>query len=134
MLSLFPQLFDWSFFAPTLLRAAAGLFLLSLAYRHLHNDRAAALASLQSKLGTMAAFGVWYMGILELCASLFLLTGFLTQFGALLSIVVSLQMLFIRRHIAGHFGHHNAVYLFLIAMSLSLLLTGPGAFAFDLSL
>ena len=134
MVTLFPQLLDWGFFGPTLLRVAAGVFLLSLAWRHLHNNRAAALAALTSRLGTLASFGVWYMGLLELLAGASLLVGFLTQLGALAAIIVSLQMLYLRRYAPEHFSHHNAVYLFLIAIALSLLVLGPGALAFDLPL
>lgn len=66
-----------------------------------------------------------------LLGSLFI-AGAFTQFAALASILMSSKMLIMRNWFEHHTLPPKMVYLLLFGISLSLFITGAGAFAFDL--
>ncbi len=125
MLSVFPSLLDWGFFAPTILRVAAGSVLLLLAYQHLVRDRA---------MAPQLLYEAWILGMLELLGGLSLVLGLFMQIGAILAIIVSLPLFVLKQRFAPFAAYHDSTYLLLIAIALALLVGGPGALAFDLPL
>lgn len=114
MLSIFPEILFLSPFAATLIRIALALLFAYAALEHLKR------ADLSSR--TLAVF--------ELVAAGLLLAGAWTQPAALLGAVIAAIWYFqpTSRVVA-----LSSIFLAFI-MSLSLVLTGPGAFAFDLPL
>jgi len=132
MLNPFPDLLVLGFFAPTLVRIAAGCAFLYLA-RMQYNRREeikqldlpfvgknswwyAASATANAAIGTLLVFGVY------------------TQFAALLATVGLFKGLWLNRRHPSVVILPNSTVLILIAICLSLLLSGAGAFAFDLPL
>ena len=120
MLSLFPDLFTYSFFAPLLLRLVLGLSFIYFGYHLLRQ-----------------ALGVGYkiIGLMELIAGAMILVGVWTQAAVLVLIILMLLNLFgWLKSLLPVTQPALAYQLLTLAALLSLLLTGAGAFAFDLPL
>lgn len=129
MTSLFPQLFAYQFFAPTILRIVLGIFLILFGYLKFKdmNGKIELFFSLGIK---PARFWVLFIAILEFVAGIFLLFGFLTQVAVVISALVMIAAIFT----VGKVTKRYDFYIILLAVSLSLLLSGPGAFSIDLPL
>lgn len=112
MLSLFPYLFDYSFFAPTLLRIGIALLIIYGSTESLK----------QGKLATLS--------VLKIIAGLGLLAGFLTQGAAL---ILALAMIFeiVRAKQKADARFNYRYHLLKLIVLIALLFLGPGAFALD---
>ena len=102
MLSIWPNLFDFRIIAPLILRVALGLSFLSLSQPSWRSAR----------------------GILGLLASGFILIGLGAQPAALVAALLLFEDIWSKRH-------SRTAVLPLMAIALSLLVLGPGLFAFD---
>ncbi|MBP9711246.1 MAG: hypothetical protein KBD50_03270 [Candidatus Pacebacteria bacterium] len=118
MLNPFPDLLWLGFFAPTVLRLAAAAVLLIGAYAHYTSkgSNSTALAAAHALLGGMLFFG-WY-----------------TQYAALIGIVGIVACYVLPKKLLNVDPLPWATSLLLFAIFLSLLVSGAGAFAFDLPL
>jgi|TARA_Y100000310_G_scaffold122869_2_gene121625 uncharacterized membrane protein YphA (DoxX/SURF4 family) len=134
MLNPIPELLTLGFFAPFILRVVAGLIFLSLGYRHAVKERAATTAAVNERWGQVGTFFVWYLGIAEVTAGLLILLGLWTQIGAVIGAVIAVKMLLLKRKHAVLAKESTAFYGLLLAICLSLLISGAGALAFDLPL
>lgn len=114
MLSVFPEILFLSPFAALLIRVALALTFAHAAWRHVESGNIASRT----------------LGILEGVAGVALFVGAWTQPAALLGAIISAVWLF--QPTARAFAMSTVVLA--LVMSLSLILTGPGAFAFDLPL
>ncbi|HYF10071.1 MAG TPA: DoxX family membrane protein [Candidatus Paceibacterota bacterium] len=132
MLSIFPGLLVYTLAAPLILRLAAGslfLFWSTRAFvlgKHTLADRLAEwnLPGMPALLALSAA---------EALVGILLLIGLYTQVAALAGALVAAKLAFLSRK--EPFGPGNmTVYLLVALICLSLALTGPGFFAFDLPL
>jgi uncharacterized membrane protein YphA (DoxX/SURF4 family) len=112
MLSLFPQLLFLSFFAPTLIRIAVGVSLMYLAWYRIADS------SLMHRA----------LALLEIVLAAALLIGLWTQVAALIATLLLLVLLSRSQRLP-----HSTLILLAI-MAVTLVVTGPGAFAFDLPL
>ncbi|MES2134715.1 MAG: hypothetical protein V4449_00535 [Patescibacteria group bacterium] len=113
MESLFPSLFTFTFFAPLILRIAIAFVFFE----------AARGTWKQQKSGKVASFTSGILGIA-------LMLGAFTQLAAILGIA-KIILLTSQRRVPSIF-HRRAFALLVIAILLSLILTGPGAIAIDL--
>ncbi len=112
MLSLFPQLLDFGFYAPTLLRVAIALLILVGSIHSFKHKKVVALS------------------VIKIIASILLLIGLLTQLAALvLALAVIWEIWQAKKRGDGHF--HLRYHLLKLAVLVALLLLGPGAWAFD---
>lgn len=114
MLSLFPELLFLSPAAAFLIRVAVGLSLAYLSYWHIARRDSYSIG----------------LGVIEAAFTLMLITGFYTQAAALASLVLMLALTFMPslRELP------RSTIVLLTVMCMTLLLTGPGPFAFDLPL
>lgn len=132
MLNPFPNLFTYMFFAPTLLRLAAAAYLAALANQHrrgAHELRdAVARAAGRSLASPLASL----MLVVEAVVAVMLFVGFYTQYAAIAGAVIGFASAVATPHICRPYGR-AANWLF-FALCLSLLITGAGAFAFDIPL
>ncbi len=133
MLNLFPTIF-LSLFAHALLRVALGSIFLLLGYRHLLLHRAALIHVIRVHWPRLGGVGAWTFGISELILGGMFILGAYTQAAALVAILVSLKMLILRRRLIHPSIPQPLFYVLVIAISLSLFITGAGALAFDLPL
>jgi len=121
MLNVFPNLLTYSFFAPTLLRVALALLFIYVAYVQY---------SKRAHLGQFA----WISIILHAALAVMLFVGYYTQVAALAGGLGSLVGLFRIRGTEHFIVYSKSTLLLIVTICLSLLLTGAGAFAFDLPL
>jgi uncharacterized membrane protein YphA (DoxX/SURF4 family) len=132
MLNQFPQLLAYSFFAPLIIRVGVGCALLYMAYTHAKHREAIAqidfplVGKSRSIVAISCAFFVLVGGMF--------IFGWHTQIAAVLAIVVCIKSLIVARRYPELVPYQRATLLLLIVMSVSLLLSGAGARAFDLPL
>jgi len=120
MLSVFPGLLNYPLIGIFILRVALGLVFLKFGLE---------IFFLKKRWGEKA------VNISEIICGAFLLIGFLTQPSALFALLITLTAflfkIFKRNEI---FSRPLIFYFFLAAVSVSLILLGPGAFSIDLPL
>ena len=107
MLSVFPELFNYSQIAPFILRISLAIVLVRFGY----------LAIFKTITRREKA-----MGIIQWLAAILLFLGFLTQIAAVLAIVIVFNI------------KSKTLKLMIISVALSLMLLGPGLFSLDLPL
>ncbi|HEV8677377.1 MAG TPA: DoxX family membrane protein [Candidatus Paceibacterota bacterium] len=137
MLTTFPSLLAFSFFAPAFLRAVVAACFAYQAITHFKNKRGVAdeISDLAKGLSHEAA--VWLAGLLiiaELAVGILLFVGAWTQIAAILAILGFLKMAYFNDRLPTYAPLPRSTYFVLVAICLSLLVTGAGAFAFDLPL
>jgi len=133
MLNPFPQQLMFSFFAPTLLRVATACFFLYLASQHAkyHNEAAGEISVLDRNTARTA---VWIYAAIECAVAVLLVIGLETQLAALIGLIICLKMLILKRNLHHLTPLSHVTYALLAVVCASLMMTGAGAFAFDLPL
>lgn len=133
MLSLFPGLLYLAPLATALIRVAAGLTLLYVAY-----DLMAARGEIASTkfiiAGRVPQWLVLFGALVIFVASVLLIIGLYTQAAAIIGILFGLKDMVFARKYPNVMPLAAGTGALLFIMSVSLLLSGAGAFAFDLSL
>lgn len=132
ILTPFPQLLDFGIFAPTLLRVAVALVFVYLAYTHFRNREA--LGDIHFPLVGKADWVVWLAVLAEAAVALALFFGYYTQIAALVGLLAMLKHLIWQKKYPQFFVLARGTTLLMFVVLFSLLLTGAGAFAFDLRL
>ncbi|PIQ92676.1 MAG: hypothetical protein COV70_00105 [Parcubacteria group bacterium CG11_big_fil_rev_8_21_14_0_20_39_22] len=122
MLNTFPSLLDFAPLAPFILRVAAGFWFIDIAFKNYKEIKREA-----------KKFTILSILIVQAVAGLFLVAGFLTQISAIVLFII-LTFFVIRTEEAKQNPETKQVHLFLFIILISLLVTGAGAFAFDLPL
>jgi len=133
MLNVFPELLFLSFFAPLVLRVVLGFVLLSYSFDRLYKRKLEFEGLFLNHFPLNGKTLLWVIGILELVLGLGLMAGLYTQIFALGVIFLSLAAI-LGKNAVLLFGSSQLVYFFMLGISISLLLSGAGAFAFDLPL
>jgi uncharacterized membrane protein YphA (DoxX/SURF4 family) len=130
MLNVFPI----QFLAPlayALVRICLGIIFLRFGLSHIQNRES--LRDLFSfSYFTHGLFFVWYVGIIEIILGGMLVLGFFTQIAALLISLLSCKCLILYKHLNHPLIPSRLSYTLILMISLSLLVTGAGIFAFDL--
>lgn len=132
MLNPFPSLLIFSFFAPTLLRIAIALVLLSVAYAHY--KRRTEIATTKFPLGISGMWIAWVMIIATALTAVALCIGYGVQWAALVGVAISLKGAVWAKRYPRVFPLCRLEYVLILIVCFSLLLTGAGALAFDLPL
>ncbi|MEK7194565.1 MAG: hypothetical protein AAB660_02665 [Patescibacteria group bacterium] len=117
MLNPFPELLVYTTFAPFILRLVLGLIYLDLGVLNF------------KKTGNTKLLG----GV-EVIGAIMLLMGLYTQIAAILFIIISGVSFYIEYKDATVLKRDIVFYLLILAIAVSLLLTGAGAYAKDLPL
>jgi len=132
MLNTFPELLTYGFFAPTILRLAVALaFFYSAYYVFVHRkDIARHSFPLVGQAGWLGGASA----VLNAVVGGMLGVGYYTQIASLLGIAAAVKgFLFVRRY-PDLLPFSRATYLLIIAILLSLLLSGAGLWAIDIRL
>ncbi len=128
---VFPTAF-LSLLAYFLLRVFIGTSALYLGTRHLTRDRRGII----STLGTHAPRRTWLcvvgLGLSEIAIGALYIVGAWTQIAALGGMALALFILLFRKHLAHPAIPQPLFWVLFFGISLSLFITGAGAFAFDL--
>ena len=134
MLSVFPNLLDYSQLAPFILRVVVGVIFLELGYLKLGTEKSAWNMFFQTIHFKPSHVFVTLLAVVEIISGVFLVVGYLTQVAALVMAVILFAEGYVELRDGALLKRDIVFYALLLAICLSLLLTGAGAFAFDLPL
>lgn len=133
MLSLFPQILFLAPLGTTLLRIVAGVYVLYIAYRV-----AADTEEYQKErfpiVGHAPSWLLWLGAIITFAIGLLLVIGLYTQAAAILAGLTALKIAIVDRWYGRIMPLSTAAAILLFFVCLSLLVSGPGIYAFDLPL
>ena len=136
MLNTFPQLLAYGFgsyfFAPLILRVAAAGIFLYLAYNHFeHKEK---IARTGFPIVGEGAWIAWVAILVEAAVGIGLVFGYHTQVVAIAGCAIAFKQLFWYGKYPVFFILPRISSILLFVICFSLLITGAGAFAFDLPL
>jgi len=134
MLAIFPDLLTYGLLGPLLIRLTLGLLFIDMGYFELTREQKrwrAVFETLRLKPVAMWSKG---FGILQIVGGILLIAGMFTQVAALFFAIISLAEIFIEYREPAILKRNIVFYLLIFVMSLSLLFSGAGFYAFDLPL
>lgn len=136
MLSIFPQLFNYSELAPFILRVTVGVIFIAHGYPKLFKNFGGTVQFFGSIGLKPAKYLAIIVGVSEFFGGIALFLGFFTQIAALLiSIVMLVAMVYVKKiKFKKGLVDGYELDLILFAAALALVFLGPGAFAIDLPL
>jgi len=134
MLNPFPSLLVYSLLAPTILRVVAGLIFIDLGVLSFKKERERWLLSLSTLRVPNPKLVLKIISIIEIISGILLILGFYTQVAALLLALLTFSEAYIEYKDPAILKRSLVFYSLLFAITLSLLLSGAGAFAIDLPL
>ncbi len=132
MLNPFPELLVYQLLAPTLLRLAAAAAFLYVAYSVY--KRRKEIAEITFPLIGKGEWIAWVSTVFHAAVGFMLGAGYYTQIAALLGAIGTLKSLFFMRFYQPLVPLPRAAIALLFVILVSLLLTGAGAFAYDIPL
>ena len=137
MLTTFPSLLVFGFFVPTLLRATLAAAFAYQAIGHFKNKKEVG-EELDQKFSFISReSAVWLGGLLilaELAVGTLLFVGAWTQIAAILAALGFAKMAYFNDTLPTYAPLPRSTYFLLIVISIAVLVSGAGAFAFDLPL
>ena len=122
MLSIFPTLLSYEQLSPFILRLVLGITLAYFGYRKIRGR------------GTSSGSNSVIYGAVEIVIAAFLVIGLFTQLAALLNAVILVIKLGFKIRDKAFLTDGINYYLLLLAIAISVMLTGAGWFSFDLPL
>ena len=132
MLNPFPDLLVLGFFAPTIVRVAVGFVFLYAGYTHyLKRDM---IGNTTFPIIGKGDWIAWGSILFHTAVGAMLIFGYYTQIAALLGGIGALKGLWFAHRYREVFVFTRSTYILLAAICASLLLSGAGAFAFDIPL
>jgi uncharacterized membrane protein YphA (DoxX/SURF4 family) len=134
MLNPFPDLLTYSLLAPLILRVVAGLIFIDLGVLAFKNEKEAWITSLSILKMPNPKLAVKIFGTIEIAGGIMLILGFYTQVAALILTLLTFAESYVEYKDPAILKRNFIFYIMLLAIVLSLLLSGAGAFAFDLPL
>ena|SRR3989344_6249330 len=134
MLNPFPELLMYSTLGPFALRVVLGLIFLDLGTLKFKSERERWLASFNTLGLRPADLLLSLYAMVEIVGALFLLAGLWTQVAALVFAIFSGTELYIEWRAREILKRDTVFYLLIFSISISLLLTGAGAYAIDIPL
>jgi len=134
MLNPFPDLLTYARLAPLILRLVAGLIFIDLGVFLFKNEKENWIASLSALKIPRPQIAVKILGCVEIIGGLMFILGFYTQIAALILALLTFAESYVEYKAPVLLKRNFVFYLMLLAITLSLLFSGAGAFAFDLPL
>jgi uncharacterized membrane protein YphA (DoxX/SURF4 family) len=134
MLSVFPNLLTYSQLAPFILRVIVGVIFLELGYLKLGKEKSAWNMFFQTIHFKPSHIFVALLATIEIVSGAFLVVGYLTQVAALVMAIILFAEAYVELRDGALLKRDIVFYTLLLVICVSLLLTGAGAFAFDLPL
>lgn len=134
MLNSFPDLLTYSLLAPFILRVVAGFIFVDLGILLFRNEKERWVASLSTLKIPNPKMAVKILGGIEIIGGAMLILGFYTQIASLILALLTFCEVYIEYKQPEVLKRNFVFYIVLLAIALSLLLSGAGAFAFDLPL
>ena len=132
-LNPFPDLLILIFFAPFLLRVGLGFMLFLFGLLRLSGRRLIYLKRFRERWPESGKLLLFLLGGVEIIVGLLFIVGFYTQIAALVSIIMALTLI-VTPNTRMISGNSKPMYFLIFIVSLSLLISGAGALAFDMPL
>jgi uncharacterized membrane protein YphA (DoxX/SURF4 family) len=130
---MYPGLFSYGILAPTILRIVAGFIFLSFAYRAFISRKERSVFAHVRK-GAYEKFLLWVRIVIEFFGGLLLLFGLFTQLAAMILSLVTLVAIAVKARNPRLLRNGLGFFILLLVVLLSLIVLGPGIWAFDLPL
>lgn len=134
MLNPFPEFLMYSLVSPFILRILLGLIFIDLGFLKFRSEKEAWLASLETLGLRPADLFLPLYALLQIIGGLLLLVGLWTQVAAMAFVIFTGIELYIEWRAREILKRDMVFYLLIFIISLSLLLTGAGAYAIDIPL
>jgi len=134
MLSPFPELFAFSWFAPTLIRLVLGVFFVQFGILKLRSEKSTKLTLFESAGFPHAHIFLRITAWVEIVGGIMLIAGFYTQVAAVTLAVIMIGAISVKKKRPELLGNDIEFYILLFVAAVSLLLSGAGAIAFDIPL
>ncbi len=134
MLNPLPELLAFSTLAPFILRLVLGLVFLDLGFLKFKKERANWIESFKALHLNPAVLLVGLFGVIEVVGGVLLLAGAWTQVAALIFVILVGLEFYVEYKEESVLKRDFTFYLLVLSIALSLLLTGAGAYAFDIPL
>ncbi|MFA6269638.1 MAG: DoxX family protein [Candidatus Paceibacterota bacterium] len=134
MLNTFPDLLTYSLLSPFILRVVIGLIFVDLGVLLFKGEKARWLTSLSVLKVPRPEMAIKVFGVIEVVGGAMLILGFYTQMTALILALFTFAESYIEYKEPGILKRNLVFYVMLLAILISLLLSGAGAFAIDLPL
>lgn len=134
MLNPFPELLAYSLIGPAVLRLVLGLIFINLGSLKFRGEREYWLNSFEALNIRPGTFFLPIYALLQIVGGLLLIIGLWTQIAALVFVLFTGLELYVEWKEGKILKRDLVFYLLLFVISLSLLLTGAGAYAIDIPL
>lgn len=134
MLNPFPDLLTYSLLAPFILRTLLGLIFINLGVLAFKNEKERWVVSLSTLNVPNPRVAVKAFGVIEIISGISLVLGFYTQIAALVLALLTFAEAYVEYKDPAILKRNFVFYTMLLIISISLLLSGAGAFAIDLPL
>ncbi len=134
MLNPFPDLLVYSLLAPFILRIVVGLIFVNLGILAFKNEKKRWVTSLSTLQIPKPEVAVKILGAIEMIGGFMLLVGAYTQIAALVLGLLTFAEAYVEYKDPTILKRNFVFYSLVLAILLSLLLSGAGAFAIDLPL
>ncbi|MBL7045978.1 MAG: DoxX family protein [Parcubacteria group bacterium] len=134
MLTVFPSLLFLSLLAPFILRIVVGVILFSDGFSYFKGNKEKIAGEATKMFGGIGRYSYLLVGGAEALIGLSLIAGYLTQVSALLGAILIIKIFFLKKKMPTLSLQSNTTYILLLAILVSLIVTGAGAFAVDLPL
>lgn len=134
MLNPFPDLLMYSLLGPLVLRVLLGLIFIDLGFLKFRGEKKQWLASFDALSLHPATIFVPLYALLQIIGGFFLIIGLWTQVAALAFVIFTGIELYIEWQGQKILKRDIVFYLLVFVISLSLLITGAGAYAIDIPL
>jgi len=134
MLSPFPALFAFSWFAPTIIRIVLGVFFVRFGLAKLRSEKSDKLTFFELAGFPRARAFLLITAWVEIIGGAMLFVGFYAQVAAIALSVIMAGAVWIKRQKPELLKNDIEFYVLLLVATASLILTGAGAFAFDIPL
>jgi putative oxidoreductase len=134
MLNPFPELLSFSPLAPFILRLVLGLIFLDLGILKFRSERPRWIKSFQALHLNPAELFLIIFGLIEVVGGVLLLIGAWTQIAALVFVILVGLEFYVEYKDASVLKRDFVFYFLVLAIAVSLLITGAGAYSFDIPL
>lgn len=134
MLNLFPGLLSYAMLGPFILRLVLGLIVIDLGFLKFKGERKRWLTTFEAMHLRPAELFVTLYALVQIAGGLLLLIGLWTQGVAIVFAILTFSELYVEWSSATLMKRDFTFYLLMFVISLSLVFTGAGAYAFDIPL
>jgi uncharacterized membrane protein YphA (DoxX/SURF4 family) len=134
MLNPFPSLLTYATLAPFILRLVLAFICLDLGLLKFGKEKARWIASFEALHLKPADFWVKVIGLINIVGAVMLFVGLYTQIAALAFVILFGLEFYIEYKDGSILRRDLTFYLLVLAIAVSLLLSGAGAYAFDIPL